>query len=70
MLSLIKGHVESDAGLKKDNEKLLAIAFDFAIELGFHILCLFPFFFLGLRLLTFKTISSKGFVRIMAKILK
>lgn len=38
VLAQINNHVETDAGLNRDYQKLLPVTFDFALDLGFNIL--------------------------------
>lgn len=37
-LAQINSHVETDAGLNRDYQKLFLVTFDFALDLGFNIL--------------------------------
>lgn len=64
-------HVETDAGLNRDYQKLFPVTFDFALDLGFNILPehLLIFFFQASEFLHKNYFfSSKGFARIMAKL--
>ena len=55
-LAQINSHVETDAGLNRDYQKLFPVTFDFALDLGFNILPEHLSFFGGF--FSFKSQSS------------